>query len=367
MTELDVAVLVPVFNGARFLAETLQSVDDQTYHRLAIVICDDASTDESRRIARDFAGTARHPVRIVEHAGNLGVQRALASCLDAATGVDAVIFFAQDDLLPPEYVAQVAATFASSGAVAVQTCATTIDEDGRPTRGRNAPYAMHVLGRLATALLLGRNGITGTGTMVRRSELTAERVLGAEPLCHDWEMWIRLSLAGPFVTCLSTRSTYRVRSDSLSRSASTAEHGRQIDSMRLALSDSGLVSGYLDSLRPWQRKAAVALAAASARTSQLPGSTRDFVRETYSRRQSPRAAGSSRERSQWPVARSPWRAGLGSAQADPRARGARLRMLASNSAWVGRSNVGLVAQLARGWVANVSIRAGAGQPAVDGV
>jgi glycosyltransferase involved in cell wall biosynthesis len=49
-----VSVCIPVYNGERFLAETIRSVLDQTYRDFELVVLDNASTDATGRIARSF-------------------------------------------------------------------------------------------------------------------------------------------------------------------------------------------------------------------------------------------------------------------------------------------------------------------------
>ena len=49
-----VSVVIPVYNGERYLAEAMQSVLDQTYKNLELIVLDDGSTDRSAAIARGF-------------------------------------------------------------------------------------------------------------------------------------------------------------------------------------------------------------------------------------------------------------------------------------------------------------------------
>jgi glycosyltransferase involved in cell wall biosynthesis len=85
-----VSVIIPVYNGERFLAEAIQSVLDQTLPPDEIIVVDDGSTDASAEIARSFGP----PVRVLTQANlgpaaarNLGVENAsgdLLAFLDAA-------------------------------------------------------------------------------------------------------------------------------------------------------------------------------------------------------------------------------------------------------------------------------------------
>jgi glycosyltransferase involved in cell wall biosynthesis len=89
-----VSVVIPVFNGERFLAAAIQSVLDQTHRPLEAIVVDDGSTDGSAAVARSFEG-----VRVIEqeHAGpGAARNRGVA----AATG-ELLAFLDADDLMPP--------------------------------------------------------------------------------------------------------------------------------------------------------------------------------------------------------------------------------------------------------------------------
>lgn len=49
-----ISVIIPVFNGARYLAEAIESVNAQDYRPIEIIVVDDGSTDESRAVAASF-------------------------------------------------------------------------------------------------------------------------------------------------------------------------------------------------------------------------------------------------------------------------------------------------------------------------
>ncbi|HND19308.1 MAG TPA: glycosyltransferase, partial [Acidobacteriota bacterium] len=49
-----ISVVIPVYNGELYLAEAIQSVLDQAYQPLEIIVVDDGSTDRSVEIAAGF-------------------------------------------------------------------------------------------------------------------------------------------------------------------------------------------------------------------------------------------------------------------------------------------------------------------------
>ena len=50
-----VSVVIPVYNGERFLAQALESVHAQTYRPIEVIVVDDGSSDRSGEVARRFA------------------------------------------------------------------------------------------------------------------------------------------------------------------------------------------------------------------------------------------------------------------------------------------------------------------------
>lgn len=65
----DVSVIVPVFNSARFIAPTLDSLVKQSYKNFEIIVVDDGSTDEAARVIQHFSFDRRLRVIKQEHAG----------------------------------------------------------------------------------------------------------------------------------------------------------------------------------------------------------------------------------------------------------------------------------------------------------
>jgi len=110
MSEADdqtrVTVVVPLYNGAENLAETLSSIERQTHRAVEVLVVDDGSTDGGARIARD------HPVgATVLTQPNHGVAVARNHGLAAASG-DWVAFLDQDDLWHPDHLRRAVAWLA---------------------------------------------------------------------------------------------------------------------------------------------------------------------------------------------------------------------------------------------------------------
>jgi glycosyltransferase involved in cell wall biosynthesis len=90
-----VSMVIPVFNGERFLAAAIRSVLDQTYRPVEVLVVDDGSTDGSVAVAGSFP-----EVRVIEQAhGGPAVARNRG--VAAARGAF-LAFLDADDLLPPK-------------------------------------------------------------------------------------------------------------------------------------------------------------------------------------------------------------------------------------------------------------------------
>ncbi|MBI5650364.1 MAG: glycosyltransferase family 2 protein [Chloroflexi bacterium] len=107
MTSPQFSVIIPVYNHAAFLAETLQSVLAQTYRDFEIVIVNDGSTDDPGAVVKQF-----HDARIkfIEQE-NRGATAARNTGMRAARG-EAIAFLDADDRWHPEKLEQHAAFLA---------------------------------------------------------------------------------------------------------------------------------------------------------------------------------------------------------------------------------------------------------------
>ncbi|KQT35292.1 hypothetical protein ASG29_04120 [Sphingomonas sp. Leaf412] len=107
-----VSVVVPLYNGARFIAETIESVLAQTFDDLELVIVDDGSGDGGDDIARTWARAHPDTVRVIAHPGRANRGAAASRNVGIAAARGALIAFIDaDDTWPREKLAQQVALF----------------------------------------------------------------------------------------------------------------------------------------------------------------------------------------------------------------------------------------------------------------
>jgi glycosyltransferase involved in cell wall biosynthesis len=100
MTPPKVSVIVPIYNQAPFIRETVDSVLDQDYPSLELVLSDDGSTDGTSDILREYAQREPERVKVEASEENTGIAGAFNRALDAHTG-DYIAWLGGDDVMLP--------------------------------------------------------------------------------------------------------------------------------------------------------------------------------------------------------------------------------------------------------------------------
>lgn len=94
-----VSIITPTYNCGRFIAETIRSVQAQTYTNWEMIIIDDCSTDNTRKVVEQFANDSRIKYHCLER--NSGASVARNTGLKLAKG-RWIAFLDSDDLWLPE-------------------------------------------------------------------------------------------------------------------------------------------------------------------------------------------------------------------------------------------------------------------------
>ena len=101
MIDILISVVVPVFNAEHFLTECIESIVNQTYKYLEIILVNDGSTDDSLKICNQFAQKDKRV--IVVNQQNKGVVLARKQGVKNAHG-KYIAFIDSDDYIAQEYM-----------------------------------------------------------------------------------------------------------------------------------------------------------------------------------------------------------------------------------------------------------------------
>ena len=162
-----VSVVVPAFNAAKTISETLRSISQQTYPALEIVVVDDGSTDETADIARRHGET--EPRLCVVSKPNGGVASARNAGIRCTKGAF-VAFIDADDLWHPTKIAKQLQVLLAGGPdmALVYAPFRLIDADGRVLA---SPHKYGVNGWVIHRHFYSNIVGNGSALLVRRSVL----------------------------------------------------------------------------------------------------------------------------------------------------------------------------------------------------
>jgi glycosyltransferase involved in cell wall biosynthesis len=124
-----ISIGIPVFNGEKYLEEALRSNLNQTYDNLELIISDNASTDRTESICRDYQALDRR-IQYVKNEANIGAAQNYNQLFALSTGS----FFRwsnADDVVHPMLVEKLSAALSERDDVAIAFGRTQlIDADG---------------------------------------------------------------------------------------------------------------------------------------------------------------------------------------------------------------------------------------------
>jgi glycosyltransferase involved in cell wall biosynthesis len=217
VSAVNVTVAIPIHNGARFLAETIQSLLEQSERGFRLVCLDDASADDSVVIASRFADPR---LEIAVNAGHTSLAENWNRALDIG-GAPYLLIAHQDDVYERDYlVTMLRLIEAHPRAFAAHCKTTTIDGEGRAVRLSSARYketfwpAADPCERTPAAELdvLSRGNYVVASSVLLRTEALEQigRFDRSLQFVTDWDYWLR-GLAAGFTLTGSHRRLVRFR------------------------------------------------------------------------------------------------------------------------------------------------------------
>lgn len=94
-----VSINIPIYNNEKTIAETLDSLLNQTYSNISIKIFDNCSTDNSMAILSDYAKQYDN-IEVIQNETNIGGEANFTKCLQNGEGAYTAVFHADDVYCP---------------------------------------------------------------------------------------------------------------------------------------------------------------------------------------------------------------------------------------------------------------------------
>jgi glycosyltransferase involved in cell wall biosynthesis len=191
----QVTVVIPVYNEERFLRQALESVVEQVD---CIIIGDNASTDNTETICREFAEKYKY-IKYIRHEKNYGnVQNSI--CCYKLVETEFVFMIGGHDLIPHNYVTALKETLkANPDAIATYADTQFIDCDGNNLLREeyNNPLSQNERGKMIAPLLAGKQSLRRACDFVF-SDMPCRIIYGlfrTQDIIVDWTQYY--PIAGP--------------------------------------------------------------------------------------------------------------------------------------------------------------------------
>lgn len=186
-----VSIIMPVYNGEKYLQRAISSVCSQTYARWKLIVIDDGSTDRTREIV---AGYPEDRI-LCQYQENSGQPAALNHGLRLANG-DFVTTLDADDWLPEDSLAlRVEYLVQHPEHDVVYGNGTYCNEDGKALMHFSDLMPTGVSDDVYDTLVTSPFYGTGAAVMIRRHVLASRALTYDEKIdwCQDWDFYIRLA------------------------------------------------------------------------------------------------------------------------------------------------------------------------------
>lgn len=201
-----VSIVIPAYNYADYLDEAIESILDQDYPNIELIVLDDGSTDDTREVLKKYTGLFHW-----ETHGNMGQAKTINKGWRMSRG-SVLTYLSPDDALAPTAVSTSVEHLLANPDVVLTYCDyNLIDAGSKVVRRVYAPdfhYRDMVIKLICPP---------GPGAFLRREAFTATG--GWNSLFRqvpDYEYWLRLGLRGRFLRIPKVLASFRVHSKSQS-------------------------------------------------------------------------------------------------------------------------------------------------------
>ena len=227
----EISVLIPCYNAEAWVADSVGSIIDQTFKDIEILVYDDGSTDNTKKIVSNIAERDR---RVTVHGGpNKGIVYALNSLLDVAKGKFIARMDADDLCHPDRLLRQRNFLLASGSDLCGSWCVEFGQGLSRVVRWPHGVESVH-------ASLMFQNPICHPTLFGKREIFDAYRYRQDSVLAEDYDFFVRASQNFKLDNLNETLLHYRRHS-----AQATQEKREQMEQVtreirRLALSQQGI-------------------------------------------------------------------------------------------------------------------------------
>lgn len=219
-----VSIVIPCYNHANFVQDCIQSVIDQTYHNIELIIIDDGSKDESVEKIRQLVSQCQERFVRFEfrHRPNKGLCGTLNEALEWCKGEYYSVIASDDMIYRDKTQIQVDYLEKNNECVAVFGGYDLIDNDNHIIEKRQNSFKKYQFERI----FLHEHDLPAPTQIIRMNILRELGGYRSDIIIEDWYMWLKLAKFGELHYLNHTFSRYRSHPDNISKKIEIMNKGR---------------------------------------------------------------------------------------------------------------------------------------------
>ena len=205
--EMLCSIIIPLYNGKKFIEQTINSCLNQTHKNIEIIIINDCSTDNSINVIQKLL--ADNPnIFLIKNKNNLGISKTVNLGVTRAKG-KYLLILGQDDLLNKDHIEKMLEEFDKKTAF-VHCNAELIDKNGLKFGLSLNDQIQIKENRKFMVFSSFKNIVSSTGTIISKHHF--DECGGWDEKYKnygEWLIWIKLAHLGDVKYTTKVRSQYR--------------------------------------------------------------------------------------------------------------------------------------------------------------
>jgi glycosyltransferase involved in cell wall biosynthesis len=222
-----VTIGIVTYNQKDFIYKAVQSILEQNYDNIQIIIADDGSQDGTTQIIKKLQSQNPDTIDLILHKNNQGVGANIDSLYSKIKG-DYVCFIGGDDYFLPNKINEQVNFFQENESYIASYHNVNV-QDQKPYL-YNSPFLgnEHYSGNITEKLIENRCFISSVSFMVRKEALTKIRHKAKFGPCNDWLFFIEISMLGKIKYHKEVLATYRRHDNNITKNKFSSEQEEKI-------------------------------------------------------------------------------------------------------------------------------------------
>lgn len=208
-----VSVLIITFNAQKYVIECLESIERQTYQEMEIIISDDASSDETTALIKQFQQKSNRVIKLQVNHHRQGTYKNLKTAMDLCNGSYIAYLEGDDYWTDPEKISkQIKTLHEQKNFVAIATQSYRLSDAGLSL------YRKEIKDQYNVQDILGFTPFHSSTFFFERSAIDKLPLRFEKCISNDKTLYLLCAIKSPILFFNEVTSVYRMHSDSISGS-----------------------------------------------------------------------------------------------------------------------------------------------------